>query len=409
MKRIPVLALFPLLLAAACQSAVPVAAPAPPPPPPPADSPVPVIVVSPPATGPVSAPATAPAAVRPRPAASAPEPRPRAGKAVRAVLIVQNHESDDFRKSLAGIGDRISAAISGNLIRTIDPNDAIGTNQNTEPWGENMPLSSAIRLAENLDAPALVTASIVEASQDTPDGGQSFEVVMGLSLQAKAVPGGESLFGVTHAVRSDALLPEELDARKDAVYARLVERLVRETAAEFLAEARHSTWTADPADAVSVAFVSNVPGTDVVIDGVSYGTAGAPDGRPLVATVSKGVHNLRFDANAAGLEPYRQKLVKFQDGQTWSFVAGENAEGRRLRLQDRKFDALLRSLEQGRATDEEIRKLVAQGYAKYLSASHTRLDGMPQSLPNPFPETPVPLSPGVESTTKDVLRAVESF
>lgn len=351
-----------------------------------ADSPGPIFVVSPPATGPAFRPAIAsvdaPATGGTSPGeATLPQmPTDSSRPPVKAVLIVQNHESDDFREALSNLGDRISERISGSVIRTIDPNDAIGVRQNGDPWGEDMPLSSAVRLAENLDAPALVTASVIEAAEDTPDRGRSYDVVMGLSLQAKSVPGGETLFGVTHKVRSEALLPEEMKTRRKAVYADLVERLVRETSAKFLAKARYASWTPDPSETVSVAFYSNLPGTDVLIDGVSYGTAGSPDGKPLVAKVSKGLHNLRFDPNAAGIEPYRQKLVKIQTDQTWTYVARENAEGQRLRLRDRKFDALLRNLEQGRATDDEIRKLVAQGYAKYLSSSHARLDGMPQSL-----------------------------
>ena len=91
-------------------------------------------------------------------------PQPKNSGAVDAVLVVQNHASDEFRKPLSNIGDRVAAALGGEVFNLIDPNDAVGDGQNRGPWGENMPLSSATRLAENLGAQTLVTASVDEAN-----------------------------------------------------------------------------------------------------------------------------------------------------------------------------------------------------------------------------------------------------
>lgn len=379
----------------------------------PADSPAPIIVVSPPATVPPLAPVATTAAVVPAvrsPVAPEPDPQPTAAihSPVRAVLIVQNHESDDFQEALSNLGDWVSSAIAGPQLRPIDPNDAFGDNQNRGPWGENLPLSSAVRLAEGLGATGLIAAAIDTAAVDTPDQGESFEVVMGMTIQAKSVPDAGTLFGVSHTVRSQAYLPGELKAKRKAIYADIAERLARETAAKFAERARHASWEATPAETVSVAFSSNVPGADILIDGISYGTTVQPN-VPVVVKVSRGVHNLRMDAGSLRLESQRQRAVMFQGDQTWTFVAEPNEAGIRLRREDAKFDALLRNLEEGRATEREVRLLVAGGYAKYLSSSHTCLDGMPQALDNPFPTSPVPLAPGAGPASEEALKAVENF
>ena len=64
---------------------------------------------------------------------------------VQALLVVQNHASEEFRKPLSNLATRLSAALSGDTFEVRIPDDAIGENQNRGVKGENMPLSSATR------------------------------------------------------------------------------------------------------------------------------------------------------------------------------------------------------------------------------------------------------------------------
>ena len=201
---------------------------------------------------------------------------------VDALMIVQNHASDEFQKPLGNLGDRLAAALSGDQFNLIDPNDAIGDDQNRGPWGENMPVSSATRLAESLDAQALVTAAVGEASvvgYGAPARVQAAR--MTLTLSAKRLPKGANVAAVTVTETSRKMTPEMLAQNADGVYAELVGRLVEKAAAEFLAKCGQVAWSDVVPKTVEVAFGCNFPGADVSIDGVSYGTAGTIGEPPL--------------------------------------------------------------------------------------------------------------------------------
>lgn len=305
-------------------------------------------------------------------------PQQRPSEAVDAVLIVQNHASDEFQKPLSTLGDRLSAALSGDLFNIIDPNDAIGDEQNRGPWGENMPLSSATRLAENLDAQVLVTAAVGEASVvgfGAPARVQAAR--MTLTLSAKRLPKGANVAAVTVTETSRKMTPEALAQNADAVYSELLDRVVAKAAAEFLGKCEQVAWADVVPQAIEVAFGCNFPGADVSIDGVSYGTAGTIGQPPLRVRVSDGLHNLRISY------PYTlpfEVRAKFQEGTTFMVVLHENDEGRRIRREDRYFDILMDRIEASGATDDQVRMIRAKGYGRYLSSSYTRIKGMPKVL-----------------------------
>lgn len=297
---------------------------------------------------------------------------------VDAVLVVQNHASDEFQKPLSNLGDRLSAALSGDLFNIIDPNDAIGDEQGRGPWGENMPLSSATRLAENLEAQALVTAAVGEASVvgfGVPARVQAAK--MTLTLSAKRLPKGANVAAVTVTETSRKMTPGALEQNADAVYSELVDRLVAKASAEFLGKCSQVAWNDVVLKTIEVAFGCNFPGADVSIDGVSYGTAGTIGEPPLRVKVSDGLHNLRISY------PYTlpfEVRAKFQEGTTFMVVLRENEEGRRIRKEDRYFDALMDRIEKSGATDDAVRTIRARGYGRYLSSSWTRIEGMPKVL-----------------------------
>lgn len=324
---------------------------------------------------------------------------------VDALMIVQNHASDEFQKPLSNLGDRLSAALRGDQFNIIDPNDAVGDDQNRRPWGENMPLSAATRLAESLNAQALVTAAVGEASvvgYGAPARVQAAR--MTLTLSAKRLPKGGNVAAVTVTETSRKMTPEMLVQNADSVYSELVGRLVNKAAAEFLAKCEQVAWSDVAIKTVEVAFGCNFPGADVSIDGVSYGTAGTIGQAPLHVKVSDGLHNLRISY------PYTlpfEVRAKFQEGTTFMVVLHENAEGRRIRKEDRYFDTLMDRIEKSGATDDAVRMIRARGYGKYLSSSCTRIEGMPQVLSMSNCGMPdFGLNPGKDGDGVDGIKAI---
>ena len=162
---------------------------------------------------------------------------------------------------------------------------------------------------------------------------------------------------------------------------------------------------------IEVAFGCNFPGADVSIDGVSYGTAGTIGEAPLKVKVSDGLHNVKISY------PYTTPFevrAKLQEGTTFMVVLRENEEGRKIRKEDKHFDALMDRIEKSGATDDQVRLLRARGYGEYLSSSYTRIKGMPQVLsmrdcemPD-FGLNPDKNSDGTGTSTKDLFNQAGS-
>ena len=331
---------------------------------------------------------------------------------IDAVLIVQNHASDEYKKPLSNLGDAISAELSQELFNLIDPNDVIGEQQNRGPWGENMPLSSAIRLAENLEVQVLITAAVGETSIISYGSPAIANAVkMRLTLSAKRIPKGANVASVTVTEVSRKFTPSMLSQNADSIYYDLVENLVAKASKEFLAKCEKVAWKDMKIKLIEVAFGCNFPGADVSIDGVSYGTAGTIGEAPLKVKVSDGLHNIKISY------PYTTPFevrAKLQEGTTFMVVLRENEEGRKIRKEDKHFDALMDRIEKSGATDDQVRLLRARGYGEYLSSSYTRLNGMPQVLsmrdcemPD-FGLNPENNSEGVGTSTNDLLNQAGS-
>ena len=294
---------------------------------------------------------------------------------VQALLVVQNHASEEFRKPLSNIATRLSAALSGDTFEVILPDDAIGENQNRGVRGENMPLSSATRLAENLDAKALIIASIDDVSViGTAGVVQQLSVTM--TLQAKRVPSGAGVKGVEVTALSRKYTLNEFKTNASSIYAQLTSQLCRSAAEMFLPKAANVVWRDGPAK-VMVAFGCNYPGADVSIDDVSYGTAGTFGEAPLQVPVSPGTHNLTVTYPFA--HPYSVR-AKFMENSTYMITLQPTEEGRRRAKDDAYFKELLDRAHKSGATDDFCRTEKAKGYAQYLASSHTRIEGMPQVL-----------------------------
>lgn len=305
-----------------------------------------------------------------------------AARPVRAVLVVQNHAGDEFSKPLSNIGSRLRAKLAGPRFAVIDPNDRVGTAQNRAPDGEPLPPSSAVNLALASEGELLLTASIDEASVDTigtPGPRQRQFAQMTLTLSAIQLPLGQSVIAETFTAKSDSVPTEMLSVRADALYNQAIQRLVDGTAKKFLAACEAADAWADVTvpDYVTVGFGCNMPGANVLLDGLSRGTAGTPGGSVLQVRTWRGIHHVRIESDY--MRPFETEAL-LEDGTSFLTVLREDEEGRRIRKEDHHFDILMSRIEKSGATDDDVRHLKAEGYSKYLSASYTRLEGMPQVL-----------------------------
>ncbi|MBQ3806558.1 MAG: PEGA domain-containing protein [Kiritimatiellae bacterium] len=297
--------------------------------------------------------------------------------AVKAMLVVQNHASEEFKKPLSNVGTRLSTALSGNgQFEIIDPNDAVGDDQNRGVWGEKMPASAATRLAENLGAQALITASIDDVSEiETAGAVRQLSVTM--TLQAKRIPSGASVGGEEVTVLSRKYTLNEYKTNNRPIYSQLISELCKQGSSMFLSKMAGVKWEQDAANKVMVAFGCNYPGADVSIDGFSYGTAGTIGEAPLQIPVSPGNHNLTVSYPFA--LPYNVRAM-FMANSTYLVTLEPTEEGRRRAKDDAYFAELLDRAHKSGATDDFCRTEKAKGYAQYLASSHTRIEGMPQVL-----------------------------
>lgn len=331
---------------------------------------------------------------------------------IKAVLVVQNHASSDFQKPLSNITTKLSSKLSGEKFCIIDPNDRLGVNQNRRPYGEEMIDASTTALAQHLGAPVVITASITAADTESNEGRffSTYTVGMGITLQAKKAVYGDAICGV-EVFEEEVSSAKDFESNPDRIYNKLVTKVVNSVSKDFLDKCEPQKWNLEEIKIVEVAFGCNLPGANVSIDGISYGTAGTINQPPLRIKISDGVHNLKISYPYT--TPYEVR-AKLQEGTTFMVVLRENEEGRKIRKEDKHFDLLMDRIEKSGGTDDVVRKLKAQGYGNYLSSSYTRIEGMPEvltmrdcELPN-FGVNLDEKTDGLESTTSDLLNQAGS-
>lgn len=298
---------------------------------------------------------------------------------VSALLVVQNHSAVKDAAVLTSIGDQFASALGDELFEIINPNDVIGENQNVGPWGEKMPVSSAARLAESCGADFLLTASITDISRrDHGAPPIAGNIVVTWSVAAKRVPSGRTICSVTVPYEGRKQATQLLASNFLRIRDEVLRESVKSAADAFLAKAKTRKFTPDRTpERVSVAFVANLAGADVRIDGISCGTAGTDLKAPLKAEVSKGVHNLEIVYPF--MIPYKT-VARFDGPSTFAVNLQETVEGRALRQGDQVLSAALERILKGGATDDDAKLIKAKGYAKCLEASSFKIDGMPERL-----------------------------
>ena len=301
-----------------------------------------------------------------------------AANRTRALLIVQNHGGTaDTGLSLQQLGDWLASALGAGAFSVVNPHDMIGTTQNVGPWGEKMPEASAVELAAKIGTPVLLTASVTDARVRHVGGTDpGVQAVMDFTLSAKAVPGGDLLASVNATARSKKQ-GSEIAFRQNAAnyWSEVAKEGAYGAAPALCREWEKSGATPPPAAApVRVFFASNVPGSNVRIDGVSYGTIGAD---PLAISVTPGMHNLEIAY--PGMVPFKD-LAMIQEGSAFVTVLKMTDAAALRAKEDAYFAALLDRVNRSGLTDDMVREAVGKGYAQYLSASHAKIEGMPRTV-----------------------------
>jgi len=298
---------------------------------------------------------------------------------VKALLIVQNHSAVKDAAVLTSIGDQFASALGSDVFEIINPNDVVGENQNVGPWGEKMPAASAVRLAENCDAEVLLTAAITDCSRkDIGSPAVASAYVVSWTVAAKRVPGGSTICSVTVPYQGRKhvahVFAEGFANIRDAA----LRESVQFVAAQFLAKTEGKDFSPKKdAEKVFVAFLSNVAGADVKVDGLSVGTAGTDVKTPLRIEATKGIHNL--EVAYPFMLPYKT-TAKLTADTTFAVNLRETPAGRELRMGDTAFAVMMERVAKGGATDDEVKLIKAKGYASFLEASSVKVEGMPEKL-----------------------------
>lgn len=297
---------------------------------------------------------------------------------VTALLIVQNHSAVKDAAILSSIGDQFASALDSEAFEIINPNDIIGENQNIGPWGEKMPVSSAVRLAESCDAEMLITATITDCSRkDIGSPAIANAFVITWTVAAKRVPSGATICSITVPYQGKKHVAKVFSESLASIRDEALRTSVQTAALAFLAKASEKDFTPHATQKVYVAFLSNVAGADVKVDGVSVGMAGTDLNAPLRVEVTKGLHNL--EVSYPFMLPYKT-TAKFSADSTFAVNLHESMAGRELRMSDTAFAVMMDRVIKGGATDDEVRLIKAKGYASFLEASSVKVEGMPEKL-----------------------------
>lgn len=329
---------------------------------------------------------------------------------IRALLVVQNHGgSTETGLSLQQLGDWLTVAFGAGAIAVVNPHDAIGTTQNVGIWGEKMPEASAVELAGKLDTALLLTASITDVRMDRISGTDpGVQAVLDLTLSAKETSRGGATLASVNVTERGKKRSGEIAFRENAANDWSgVAKEAAFTAAPALEKALAGLKPAAGAGDVRAFFAANVPGANVRIDGVSYGTV---ETNTLAIAVPPGLHNLEIAY--PGLVPFKD-LAMIREGSSFVTILGMTDASAAAARQDAYFAALLDRIEKSGLTDDLVRETVAKGYAQYLSASHAKIEGMPQTLGGNAPSLGLdavsPAKPVQTPTTAELLQKAASM
>ena len=285
----------------------------------------------------------------------------------RVALVVQNHTSDAPTLPLAAFADTLTSRLSGQMLRVINPHNAIGTTQNRTARGETMPEASAQEIGRVLGADGVITASITEFTNEgigVPAIAYKLKVRIALNLADAAT--GETVCSVDGVEFSKKnYLPEQVKSDTDTLFASLMHDAAANTAEKLLSKVASVEWKPVAADVVHVNFTCNRQGAVIKMDGLAMGTA------PGMVTVAKGVHNITVEYPFC--IPFSMQAF-CTDGQTYNAVLPLDATGRERFKSEALFAETLDRIRKTGATDDYVRKTLADGTSQYWKNSGVKID-----------------------------------
>ena len=311
----------------------------------------------------------------------------------RVALVVQNHTSNASPLPMAAFADTLTARLSGDTLRVVNPHNVIGATQNRNAQGETMPSASAQSIGRMLNAEGVVTASILEfTSEDIGFPPIAYTLKVRLALNLADAATGETICGVDGVEFSKNYTAEKIKANAASLYESLLHGAAAKGADQLLAKVATAEWR--PATATEVAnvnFTCNIQGADVKIDGVAYGTI------PTMVSIPRGVHNLLVEYPFC--IPYSVKAF-FTDGQTYNVVLQLDAEGRERFKNEVLFAETIDRIRKTGETDDYVRKVLADGTSQFWkNSSVTIKEGKAENLelnPPGGNEQVAPKSPTVD-------------
>ena len=291
-------------------------------------------------------------------------------KAYTATLVVQNHvKNDEYKDNLLGLADYIAADLADLGFQCVIPENMIGVNQNKSPSGEDVSGSSAVGQSQALGTDCLVTVSLRSVSVNSGGTEQMPTYAPSIRMTLNIV---NNLTGATvtgHNVT--AQLPAAWGTGEGVDWFDPLLESAASACASAIAEKVKGRTVATDARLATVTFACDVSGADVKIDGFAYGTA------PVAVTIPVGVHEV--EVAYPFCVPYKAR-ANVQDGQRYN-VSLQLTELGRARYKDMTlFAETVDRIRKTGATDDYVRRVLADGQGDFLKDSHFHWDGAIQTL-----------------------------
>lgn len=295
-------------------------------------------------------------------------------QAIKAALIVQNHVTDTYAQYMSGLTDLLTAELADRGILVINPATVIGENQNAIPQGEIMPAASAKNLANMLGADYLITASFRSVGSKSKGAGDMRFTTLTLRMTMSIADGadGTVFAGESITVDSPRMTAQSAASNLDETFNEMLDMAATECADRFVAKlAARGVKPPDSATRAQVTFTGNVPGANILIDGVSFGTL------PAVVSVPAGIHNVVVEYPFC--MPFASRAM-LTDGQVFNAQLELSPEGYARWRDKETFLTIIERVKASGATDDYVRRVIADGKAEALHNSFFKWDGALQTL-----------------------------
>ncbi|MFA6816422.1 MAG: PEGA domain-containing protein [Lentisphaeria bacterium] len=293
---------------------------------------------------------------------------------IRAMIIVQNHLSNEYAKQLRGLEDILITELSNQNILAVNPYQITGNNANQVPRAENLPESSVQGLAQTLRTPYIITTTLNRINRYTtgiaPKQFQKYSLQLSLNI---ATADGASFAGKNTTIESSYLTPQQIQQNSTAILNDLLDSAATQSANWLaLKLEKYDNIPKSTMQYITVSFTCNIPGTDIEIDGVAVGTTPIKDYK-----IMEGVHHLR--ASYPYCIPY-ERIANMSNNAQFNLVLEMSTTGIARWKDIELFKTTIQRIKDSGATDDAVRRLVAEGQSTYLKNSHFQWNGAIQAL-----------------------------